>query len=122
MKKQEETARIEAEKEFILEQIEPRQSHIDKRILFETTGRRLNEADYQDESQSEGDVDVILDDMLGYDPRYTMPEGDVNRNGTTFTAINLENDDDKDSGDNEKESGSNLQKRLIEKGKDDIAD
>ena len=76
MKKQEEAARIEAEKEMILEQIEPRESHIDKRILSETTGRRLNEADYQDESQSEGDVDVILDDMLGYSPRQTMPEGE----------------------------------------------
>ena len=40
--------------------------------MFETTGRRLHADDFIDESQSEGDEDVILDDILGYnDSRIT---------------------------------------------------
>lgn len=44
----------------------PRDADIDKRILFETTGRRLKHTDFADESQSEGDLEVILDDIIGY--------------------------------------------------------
>jgi len=38
----------------------------------------LNESDYQDESQSEGDIDVLIDDLIGYQRKSTMPQGVLN--------------------------------------------
>ena len=94
-RKREETERIEAEKAKIVDTINPTEDSIDKRILFNLTGRRLNENDYQDESQSEGDIDVILDDLMGYSPRATVAEDQLaQEEANEFKAINADDEDE----------------------------
>ena len=52
--------------EKILNECTPSQNDIDKRILFEMTGVKLDSNDYEDESSFEGDLSVLVSNLIGY--------------------------------------------------------
>ena len=45
----------------------PSKSEIDRRILFEMTGVKLDPNDYQDESSFEEDLSLLISNVIGYD-------------------------------------------------------
>mmetsp|Transcript_6472 Transcript_6472/g.8687 ORF Transcript_6472/g.8687 Transcript_6472/m.8687 type:complete len:177 (-) Transcript_6472:111-641(-) len=59
----------EQDKALIIEGCDPESSLADRRILFEMTGRRLHENEFNpdDETEEEFDVDVLLDDLMGFE-------------------------------------------------------
>jgi len=54
-------------KKKIINECRPEINDHDKRILFEMTGRKLDRDDYKDESSSEGDYVVLLEELEGYE-------------------------------------------------------
>ena len=54
-------------KKKIINECRPEIDDFDKRILFEMTGRKLDRDDYNDESSSEGDYVVLLEELKGYE-------------------------------------------------------
>ena len=51
----------------IISECEPDTNDLDKRILYELTGIKLDPADYQDESSAEEDISVVINNIIGYD-------------------------------------------------------
>ena len=68
-----ERVRIEQEKDMIIEGCKPDESQTDRRILFEMTGKRLitDEFPIEDETEEEFDVNVIVDQLLGYNDEHS---------------------------------------------------
>ena len=60
---------LEAEKEKVIEGCQPDHDPVDRRILFELTGRRFRPEDFppEDETSQEEDFRVMLEDVLGFD-------------------------------------------------------
>ena len=66
---EQEKDRIEQEKQMIIDGCVPEESLTDRRVLFEMTGKRLiaDEFPIEDETDEEVDMNVIVDQILGYD-------------------------------------------------------
>ena len=51
----------------ILRELRPKSDKTDNRILYELTGIKLNQEDFDDESTPEEDLERLLDNLVGYD-------------------------------------------------------
>lgn len=51
----------------ILGELKPKEDKTDRRILFELTGIRLFDGDFEDESTPEEDLERLIDNLVGYD-------------------------------------------------------
>ena len=52
----------------IVEECDPEGDQVDKRILYEWTGIKLKNSDYDDDTsvEEEGDISVFIDNLIGY--------------------------------------------------------
>ena len=63
----------------IINECQPTRSDIDKRILFEMTGVKLDRDEFSDESSLEEDLSVLVNQVIGYSRGNTGSEYDKKR-------------------------------------------